>query len=205
MVPLSRRLHRLGHRPLFYRYPTVRRGVEENADGLWRFLCGRFGPGMVDAPEGGVHLVGHSLGGLVALTGMVRHPEARLGRMVALGTPFLGSGTALGLARWRPGRLLLGDSLRQALAGGGPARVPPGREIGIIAGSRSLGVSAGLWSLPRPNDGTVAVAETRLPGAAHLTRTHSHMGLVFSRSVPPLIDRFLRTGRFDVGVSDDGE
>ncbi len=193
---LGRRLRHQGYRIDRFRYPTVRRTIDENSDALWHHLQKRFGPDMTAVPEGSVHLLCHSLGGVVALTMLNRYHQARIGRMVALGSPFQGSLTAKSLVRWSAGRLFLGQAMHRALGGGGPVRVPPGREIGIIAGNRSLGISDWLWPLPRPNDGTVAVAETRLAGAVHTTLPLVHMGLVTSRRVPPLVDLFLRTGNF---------
>ena len=71
-------------------------------------------------------------------------------------------------------------------------------ELGVISGDRSLGVGRLVTHLPGPNDGTVALAETRLPGAvAHLVLHSSHMGLVFSSTVAAAVCRFLEAGRFD--------
>ncbi len=194
MKLLGRRLRRHGYQVDHFRYPTVRCDMSENSDALWQYLSKQCALEMASDSAGSVHLVCHSLGGVVALTMLARYPELPVARMVALGSPFHGSLTAQHLTRWRSGRLFLGKSMNHALDGGGPSRVPLGREVGIIAGSRSLGISDFLW--PLPNDGTVAVIETQLPGAVHTTLPLVHMGLVTSRRVPPLVDVFLRTGHF---------
>jgi hypothetical protein len=49
-----------------------------------------------------------------------------------------------------------------------------------------------------PNDGTVAVSETRLPGAKdHLCVAVSHSGLVLSGEVADQVAAFLGSGAFD--------
>jgi hypothetical protein len=79
----------------------------------------------------------------------------------------------------------------------GLTRLPQDREIGMVAGTRSIGLGRFFGKLPGDNDGTVAVAETRVPGlAAHATLPVSHSGLVFSAPVAALVERFLHDGRF---------
>ncbi|MBF0340305.1 MAG: alpha/beta hydrolase, partial [Magnetococcales bacterium] len=182
------------YRVLMFQYPTVRRSLDENAEGLWEFLELRLGPGMKKITPGGVHLVCHSLGGLVALRMLERHPEMPLGRMVALGSPFQGSFSAQRLAHWPGGSWLLGKSLAGALDGQRELRAPEGRRIGVLAGTLPLGLSHLIWGLESPNDGVVSVAETRLPGAAHATLPVMHVGLVFSRRAAGWVRHFLTTG-----------
>jgi hypothetical protein len=71
------------------------------------------------------------------------------------------------------------------------------RELGTIAGTKPTGVGR-MVGLEGPSDGTVAVAETRLPCATdHVEVPASHSGLVVSRAVAGHVAAFLRTGRFD--------
>ncbi|MBF0126394.1 MAG: alpha/beta hydrolase [Magnetococcales bacterium] len=191
---LDARLRRSGYRTVLFEYPTVRRGLEENAAALWMFLEARFGSGLGAVPQGSVHLVCHSLGGLVALRMLECHPEAPIGRMVALGAPFQGSISARRLARWPVGARLLGESLNRALDGQRCFETPPGRRIGVLAGTLALGWSHLIWGLEEPNDGVITVAETRLPGAWHFTLPVMHVGLVFSRRAGLLVRRFLALG-----------
>ncbi|MBF0181656.1 MAG: alpha/beta fold hydrolase [Magnetococcales bacterium] len=191
---MDHRLCHWGYRTWMFQYPTVRRGLEENAAALWAFLQGQFGPGLNGIPPGTLHLVCHSLGGLVALRMLETHPEAPFGRMVALGCPFQGSISAQRLARWPLGARLLGGSMARALDGTRPARLPEGRQAGVIAGTLPVGWSHMLWNLEKPNDGVVTVAESHLPGAAHATLPVMHVGLVFSRRAALMARRFLLLG-----------
>lgn len=137
-----------------------------------------------------VHLVGHSLGGLVALRTLGRLSPSLDGRVVCLGSPLNGSVVARRVPK------LLGCST-DVLCSGLPARLPD-VEVGVIAGTQALGLGQLMGAFDGPNDGTVSVAETRWPGAsAHCEVNTSHTGLTLSREAADLTVRFLRSGRFD--------
>jgi ABC-type transporter Mla maintaining outer membrane lipid asymmetry ATPase subunit MlaF len=72
-----------------------------------------------------------------------------------------------------------------------------GRELGVIAGASGHGLGRLLGPLREPNDGTVLVEETDLPGASdQVTLNTSHSGMVFSGAVARQVAAFLRDGRF---------
>src|SRR5687768_6599292 len=54
-----------------------------------------------------VHLVAHSLGGIVVLRLLEQYNDVPSGRVVLLGSPIAGSCVAEGLARWRLGPAML--------------------------------------------------------------------------------------------------
>jgi len=75
--------------------------------------------------------------------------------------------------------------------------LPPGRQVGMIAGDRSLGMGKFFNNFDGHNDGTVMVWETRLAGLAdHAVVPASHSGLVFSEQVAGLVATFLECGSF---------
>jgi len=142
-----------------------------------------------------VHLVGHSLGGLLALRACL-DAELPPGRIVCLGSPLKGSAAARSFSAWgRGGEVLLGhnrDLLEQ-----GFVRWTGTRQVGVIAGCTPLGLGAVLGHLDGEHDGTVAVEETRLPGlTAHCVVEANHTGLLFSADVAQRASHFLRDGRF---------
>lgn len=151
---------------------------------------------MVECGPGPVHLVGHSLGGLLALRVCATGAELPPGRIVCLGSPLKGSATARRFAELgRGGEVLLGHN--RALLEHGFERWDGPRELGVIAGRTPLGLGAMLGQVDGAHDGTVAVEETRLPGMTdHCVVEASHTGLLFVQEVPPLVARFLREGRF---------
>lgn len=147
-----------------------------------------------DRAPGPVHLVGHSLGGVTALALLQQVSDLPPGRVVCLGAPIAGSGAAAAIESRRLS-LLIGRSLPLLKRGVGIAQ---GREVGMIAGSRGSGAGKWIARLDAPHDGSVAVAETRLPGLAdHLLLPVSHSGLMWSRAAAAATVRFLRDGRFD--------
>ena len=189
MTVLRRRLEPRGFRVVSFSYPSVTRSLEANTAALEAYL---------DTVAGDtVHLVGHSLGGLLICALLERRLPARLGRIVCLGAPFKGSLTAARAARWPGGKGLIGACLADVNARGGFTRVPAGAEVGSIAGRTPLGVGRLLGPFPGPHDGTVAVHETKVDGLAdHVVLPVSHFSLLWSASVAEQTEHFLLHGRF---------
>lgn len=143
-----------------------------------------------------VHLVGHSLGGIVALQCVCEVDDLPPGRIVCLGTPLTGSAAARGLLHWPIGARMLGYSMQALLEGVGTWNGC--REVGVIAGSLPHGLGAHLAHFDGAHDGTVAVAETRLPGIAdHCVVQASHTGLLLSATAARQTVAFLRNGHFE--------
>jgi hypothetical protein len=83
------------------------------------------------------------------------------------------------------------DEIRQSL---GEVDYP----LGIIAGDRPLDPLLPRLILPRPNDGKVSVAATRLAGAAdHIVLRVPHTLMLVSPRVHRQAIAFLRDGRFN--------
>lgn len=71
--------------------------------------------------------------------------------------------------------------------------------VGVIAGDRALD-PLGWLLLPRPNDGKVSVARTKLAGMAdHMTLHAAHATMMRNANVIRHTIRFLRSGRFADG------
>lgn len=183
-----RRLARRGFATCAFSYPSVRRGLSENARALADFVAA--------LSSCRIHLVGHSLGGLVVLSMLAERAEPRVGRVVLLGSPVNGSHCAAGLLRWPGGAGLLGRSLRDWFASPMP-KLPAGVEIGVLAGRRSLGLGRVIRGLPSPNDGVVAVAETRLAaGKDSVVLPVAHSQMLISATCIDQVANFLNTGNF---------
>lgn len=171
-------------------YPSLKQCPAENARLLQSLIAG------INTSR--LHFVAHSLGGLVIRHLFYLYPEQPPGHIVTLGTPHQSSSAARQLQKIRSGRLLLGKSVENGLLG----QAPPWRDqlhpLGVIAGTLRLGMGMIVPGVPRPNDGTVAVAETRLDGMAdHISLPVSHFGLLLSRNVADQTLHFLHHARFD--------
>jgi pimeloyl-ACP methyl ester carboxylesterase len=187
---LRRRLEKeRGYAWRVFSYASTLLSMDEIADALNACIAD------VDAPR--VHLLGHSLGGIAILRCLERHPQQPPGRVVIMGTPSMASQAAAALARFRFGRAILGQAAARELLHSHQRRWPHEREIGIIAGTQPLSFGRLVVNFDEPNDGTVAVSETRLPGAtAHLTLPVSHSGMLLSARVAYEVGQFLEHGRF---------
>lgn len=183
------RLRRAGFVASSFAYRSLTRSLDQNVAQLADHV--RALPG-----QGPVHLVGHSLGGLVILHGLAHHRFARLGRVVLVGTPYQGSAPGNRLKSSRYGRWVLGKTLGQ-WRGVDLRDLPAGLELGTIAGTAPLGIGRLLSRLETPHDGTVSLAETHVPFATGRLVLHvTHSEMLMSPAVVTQIANFLRTGAF---------
>jgi pimeloyl-ACP methyl ester carboxylesterase len=190
---LRERLAKAGFAPSVFRYPSMNSSLSDVTAAL---------AARLRSFEGTVHTVGHSLGGVVVLATLEREVELPPGRTVLLGSPVRGSRAARSIAAWTVGPQLLGTLAVAELARGRDRHWSLPREIGLIAGCRSAGLGRVFSNLPQPNDGTICVDETRLPGATdQLILDVSHTGMLLSGAVAASTAGFLRLGRFDQGRS----
>ncbi len=181
-------LTRRGFAVRTFSYPSVRQDLATNTGALSHFIT------SLDAPR--IHLVGHSLGGLLVLNALSLHRDPRLGRAVLMGAPCCGSHCAKTLARVPGVSAIVGRSMHDWVARDIP-RIPDDFEVGVISGDRSLGTGRLLPGLPKPNDGIVAVEETLFAQATDSITLHvGHSEMLFSTVCVDQIVAFLHTGRF---------
>lgn len=182
---LGKRLREQGFRVSYFHYMSIFGSPEEAATRLAERL---------NRSDSRVHIVAHSLGGVISLKALALREHALSGRMVFIGTPAQGAGAARRLQKLNVG-WLLGKSLDVLVE---PALLPgllP--ETATIAGDRRFGIGQVFGGMETPHDGTVAVAETRLPGASDHCVVHgNHFGMLFMKEVAQRVAEFLRNGRF---------
>lgn len=193
MAPMSARMTRLGHRTRLFSYDFLRRTPAENGDALADF-CRALDD---DQPERApVHLVAHSLGGIVVLHCLDRHPDLPVERVVLLGSPVRGSEVARRVHANDLLRPLLGRAGEGGLLGGVP-EFAGRQELGVITGSGRFGLSALLFPLDEDGDGVVGASETVIENAAERVNLPiSHSSLMISAQAAELAARFVERGRF---------
>lgn len=148
-------------------------------------------------PTERLHIIAHSLGGIVALQMLSSHVELPPGRLVTLGTPAKGSLIAHRLAKHRLFRPLMGHSFEAGLDGQGLPETLAQHEWGALAGNKPIGVGRILGGIAEVNDGVVAVSETyHSAQTAHRVLSVSHSGMLFSTRVVQECLHFIRTGQF---------
>jgi pimeloyl-ACP methyl ester carboxylesterase len=144
-----------------------------------------------------VHLLGHSLGGLVIYRLLERFPAQPAGGCVFLGTPCVASRAAQQAGRFAPLAQLLERSVAAELLHPHERRWQHARPLGVIAGTQPIGLGQFLADFEEENDGTIGVSETRIPGVtAHLVLPVSHFAMLLSESVARESGLFLTQGRF---------
>lgn len=150
--------------------------------------------------DGPLHIITHSLGGLVSRALIARNRPPSLGRVVMLAPPNCGSELA---------DLLFRLNLSAAILGPVAGHLRTGRhaddeallgtvdyELGIIAGNRSL-TPVPHRLLPSPHDGMVSVAATKLAGMAdHIALPIAHSLMCHHPKSISQAVHFLEHGRF---------
>jgi pimeloyl-ACP methyl ester carboxylesterase len=185
-----------GYATLNLDYASRRKALEALADDIHpgiEAFAGRL--------SGQLHLVCHSMGGLVTRVYLARYRPPNLGRVVMLGTPNGGSEITDRLKNIVFYRALFGPAgqqlgtLRDAAT---TALLPPiDYPVGIIAGNHSIYPVASAF-LPRPHDGRVSVANTKLDGMTdHVVLRKSHPWLVRNDEAIMQTIAFLRQGKFN--------
>lgn len=190
---LARDLARAGYRVRNVGYPSRPYDV---ADLVERYVRPAIEGCGVDRP---VHLVTHSLGGILVRYYLQSRRLPAGSRIVMLAPPNHGSEVADFVRDWRVYRWLMGAVGQQL--GTGPDGIvrhlrPIPEEVGVIAANRTLQP----WFSPLfdgANDGVVSVESARLEGMRDfIVVDHSHTLLMFDRGVRAQVMRFLDEGRF---------
>ncbi|RZA17209.1 MAG: alpha/beta fold hydrolase [Lysobacteraceae bacterium] len=188
--PLAARLRAQDFETSLFGYSSL---LEDPRRAVGR-LAARLRQGQVEA------IVGHSLGGLLALEALRSAPDAKVARVVCLGSPLRGSATARNLGARAWSRPLLGRSA--PLLQGGLECWDGLARVGLVAGDVARGMGRLFAQFEGGSDGTVGLEETRLPGLAdHCVVHSSHTGLVFSPEAAAQAVHFLRHGRFEHPVA----
>lgn len=187
MTAMARRLRKHGHNVVVFSYPTRDDCLDGHADALHSFV--------VKQGYEELHLVGHSMGGLVILNMLGRYDDCPPGRVVLMGTPVKGAAAVKRLQKL-PGQSFMFGKVREDLLQG-EQRTPGDRETGVIAGTRALGFGQISGRPDEPNDGSVTVDETRLKGSKDCVELNvAHSEMLVSTDVVEQVGQFLAHGKF---------
>lgn len=186
--------HRLraehGFEPTIFSYPSITGSMTEHVASLHAYVQAHKSERL--------HFVGHSLGGIVILKMLEAYDDIPPGRVVCLASPMQGSCAVDGFARWPFARAALGAAICEEVLSTKKRQWDGRRDVGIIAGSLSIGLGRLFAEFHEPSDGTLLVSETKLDGAKdHIVMPVSHSGIVFSVDVTNQIAKFLKEGAFD--------
>ena len=201
MRPLAARLRRVGYQAVCLDYPAYKLTMEE----ALAALAPRVRTASLRMKR--CHLVGHSLGGVLAVRLADLVPEDRRGRVVQLGSPNLGSPLAALAGRVRPVRRVLGPVLEELAMTRDPAAVRAAKhvDVGAVAGVTSWGPAAYVprrfapdleGGFAEESDGKVAVSSALAIADEAAVLPIGHAFLPTSRRVADCVARYLATGCF---------
>ena len=193
MAPLAGDLRRIGYRVKNVSYPTRPYDVLGLVD---RYVA----PAIAACDQAlPIHVVTHSLGGILIRAYLQAHALPKGSRVVMLAPPNRGSEVTDHIRYWPLYRRMMGR-VGQQLGTGRDAVFrqfkPINAEVGVIAANRSLQP----WFsrlIPGEDDGAVSVASTRLDEMQDFIVIDSnHALLMFNYRVRAQVRHFLAEGRF---------
>ncbi len=195
MIRMESALQGRGYEVVNVSYPSTQYSID-------RLAKEELGPAIeacCSEPDGKVHFVTHSMGGIVLRYYLESVEVDSLGRVVMLSPPNQGSEVADWIAENPILETILGPWPQEL--GTGPESVPSRLgpvdfELGIIAGNKTLNP---LFSrlIPGADDGKVAVEATKVEGMTDfLVVPKSHTYIMMSDEVIAQVIYFLEHGAF---------
>lgn len=187
---LGKQLENSGFNVHYVFYQSVLKTPADNAKAVYKKIT------KLKLPD--LHIVAHSLGGIITLHLFDQFDDIPAGRVVMLGSPVQGSSIAKRVQEWPVISPLLSQSMEQGLSGDDLPKWQCGRDWGMIAGDKNLGLGSFSGKIKEKSDGTVLLSETKHPKISeHIVVNKSHTALLFSKAVAKLTIAFLQTGTFN--------
>ena len=191
-MKMQRKIEDAGFSAVRFDYPSTQVDIVRAAEYLHQVIQ------SLDGIEE-IHLVVHSMGGLVVRAYLRKHHDPRIQRMVMLGVPNQGAQVADKFQSRLLYKAILGPAGQQLVSNSQAliAELPiPPFEFAIIAGGRGNATGGINPLLSSDNDGTVTVDSTKLPGAADFMLVPClHSFLMSNDKALDGTLHFLQTGR----------
>ena len=175
-----KQLRQAGYQTEFFSYPSLFKSPESAVQRLR----------AVAIAQPDTHILAHSLGGLIAVKALADTPEFT-GKIICVGSPLAGSQVVRQISNSALGNLI-GRSI--PILSEGLQSIPTGLHVTVIAGVNPHGLGRLVNTFNEPNDGTVALSETQIPGLAqHIQVNASHSGQLVSHDVIKHVLTILKT------------
>jgi hypothetical protein len=194
MITLSNNLQRMGYNVLAVNLPTRFKSLEKCSE-LFEEKLIEISKGLTDSQK--IHLVGHSMGGLIIRSVLTKDLKINLGRCVFIAPPNKGSKLAdIAKAICKYSIEIL-KPLKSLINGG--VNIPLSSlhkpEIGVIAGSKN-NILLGVF-LSKESDGKVEIESTKLDEMTDfIIQNYNHDEIHHKSETAELVHNFLQSGRF---------
>lgn len=191
MKPIQKHLRNRG-------YHVVNKGYHSRAETIPGLAKSAVETAVMSCPlDRTIHVVTHSMGGILLRQYLAKDKLPRLRNVVMLSPPNQGSEVIDELGEWPVYKQVLGPAGRQ-LGTDGYVRELPSADfsLGIIAGNRSVNPILSMM-FEGDNDGKVSVESSKLSGMSdHLVMPVNHTFMMRDKEVLEQIVHFLEFKRF---------
>lgn len=183
-------LRRDGYETVNVSYPSTDEDISELAETT-------FPDAIAECGDQKIHIVTHSMGGILTRFWLETHDIDNLGRVVMLAPPNQGSELVDALGNLAAFRWMNGPAGLQLGTEGLPTELGPVEfDLGVIAGNQTINPVTS-YIVEGDDDGKVSVESTKVEGMSdHIVLPVTHTYIMMSPAVISQVKSYLATGGF---------